>query len=533
VGTRGARSERLRMTRLPYVAAWLACAGALAACGGGAGGGPPPPSMSQRTIPGDGATATVFDTAYDTLQGGPCDVSYDGLVWYHVAAGAFAPLDVTRARCSSPSTLGVDAAPPVPAWAKPASAVHALFVATSYQQDYSPPGMMAIHALAAPAHIPMTWMLGTTQDVNEKAALYDQYHTEDGDDVESAPEPADIMQGAVAAFPWYHPAVAVEGAGRERDIAHDLQLGEHAFWGITWNSLDVDNTSDMGAPWGTYCADVTSYKRPSPSGDCTMLSFEWTARDLTRGYETGHTEYFSTDPDDVLVRAKFTPQAGAAYVSALVDAYAAASESQPLVVVAQQESVDMETGTPGETTVLGALYRRAVADGMTPLTLAAAAIAARAFSAAPRAVAFPFIAGGVAFQRKGSTLEPSTIDFHDNVAGMTFEAGHTTPSRVFEYSADPQSFFDKPLALLAQGAAPQLTMVAASGGKLFFHFQAPAAIHYGIALWGNPATLGIAGKGVAISGRAGAVAAFDLPSGASDVSVGCRHCAGATLPLAE
>jgi hypothetical protein len=521
------------MARLPSVAAWLVCTAALAACGSGAPGGPTQHFTSQRDIPGNGASTAVFATAYDTLQGGPCDVSYDGLVWYRIAAGSFAPADVTRARCSSDSSLGVDAAPPLPAWARPAGRVHALFVATSYQQDYSPPGMMAIHALAAPEHIPMTWLLGTTQDVNEKAALYDQYHAENGDGVESAPEPAAIMQGAVTAFPWYHPAVAIEGAGRERDIGRDLRLGEHAFWGITWNSLDVDNTSDMGAPWGTYCADVTSYKRPSPNGDCTMLAFEWTARDLTRGYETGHSEYFSTDPDDVLVRAKFSPQDGAAYVSALVDAYAAASESQPLVVVSQQESVDMETGTPGETTVLGALYHRAIADGMTPLTLAAAATAARAFSSAPRAVAFPFIAGGVAFQRKGSALEPATIDFHDNAAGMTFEAGHTTPSRVFEYSADPQSFFDKPLAVLAQGAAPALTMVAASNGELFFHFQAPAAIHYGIALWGNPAALGISGKGVAISGRAGAVAAFDLPAGASDVPVVCRYCAGATLPLSE
>jgi hypothetical protein len=341
------------------------------------------------------------------------------------------------------------------------------------------------------------------------------------------------MAGAKAAFPWYTPAVSVEGAGRERNIAHDLRLGEHAFWGITWNSIDVDNTSDMGAPWGTYCADVTSYKRPSPSGDCTMVAFEWTARDLTRAYETGHEEYFSTDPDDVLVRAKFAPADAAAYVSAIVDAYAAASESQPLVVVSQQESVDMVTHTAGEATVLGALYQRAVADGMTPMTLAAAATAARAFSSAPRAVAFPFIAGGVSFERKGSALEPSTIDYHDNAAGMTFEAGHTTPSRVFEYANDPHSYFDKPLASLAQGAFPKLTMVAATGGRIYFRFQSAVAMRYGVALWSDPSALGLSGAGIATSGRAGAVAAFDLSAGTSDFSIGCRHCAGLTLPLAE
>ena len=99
-------------------------------------------------------------------------------------------------------------------------------------------------------------------------------------------------------------------------------------------------TQDMGAPWGAYCADPTSYKRPSPSGNCALVAFEWTARDLTRAYFTQHEEYYSTDPDDLLLRAQFDMGTGSTYIRALVDAYAAAGQTQPLVMVSQQETAE-------------------------------------------------------------------------------------------------------------------------------------------------------------------------------------------------
>src|SRR5208283_2423623 len=115
----------------------------------------------------------------------------------------------------------------------------------------------------------------------------------------------------------------------------------------------VDGTWDLGAPWGTYCADPRAYKRPDPSGDCPLLAFEWTARDLTRAYLSGREDWFSTDPDD-LRRAGFSTGAAIDYVRAVIDAYAAAGTSQPLVVVAQQESYEGAGGEDGE--ILDALY---------------------------------------------------------------------------------------------------------------------------------------------------------------------------------
>lgn len=184
------------------------------------------------------------------------------------------------------------------------------------------------------------------------------------------------------------------------------------FWGITWNSRGTDGTSDYGAPWGTYCADVRSYKRPQPDGRCDLLAFEWTARDLTRAYLSGREAAFSTDPDDLLQRAGFTPKTAAAYAGMLVDAYAAAGETQPIVMVVQQESIDEVR--PADAVVLDALFDRAVRDGMKIQTLAQAATDARTFSAAPRPLRFRTSRAAPKSRRicsaaTRSTRQPSTI----------------------------------------------------------------------------------------------------------------------------
>jgi hypothetical protein len=179
---------------------------------------------------------------------------------------------------------------------------------------------------------------------------------------------------------------------------------------------------------------------------------------------------------------------------------------------------------------MAALYAQAVADGMRTTTLAAATPLARAFSGAPRAIAFPFIPGGTLPTFEGTPLNPATIDYHDNVAGMTFEAGAALPTRVFPYALDPTSHYNVPLAQLQAAAYPQLTAVAAASGQLIFHFQSAAAQHFGVALWGDPTALGLSGANVVPAGHGGAVAVFDLPAGASDQIVHCTQCTATTLP---
>jgi hypothetical protein len=485
-------------------------------------------SRTSGILPHVGGSAGqgIFDRAQTS-----CAVSEDGLLWYLVPAGSFSPIDVNREQCA-PDALAADSAPPIPAWAKPDGPTQTRFVAVSLQETYSLEGMELMESTAAAHHVPMSWMIGNSAYLLD-ANTYTGYHASNGDDVE-AEHSASLIAAMRSAFPWYVPTVSVEGAGHERDpLGAAQQFGEYGFWGITWDSRGIDGTVDLGAPWGAYCADPQSYKRPDPDGTCPIVAFEWTARDLTRAYLSGHDEYFSTDPDDLLERAAFGVPGAVGYVRALADAYAAAGETQPIVMVSQQESA--EDLAPGDSTILDALYGQAVGDGMTVETLAKAAADARTFAAAPRAVAFPYIAGGVSVPSRelgGDTLYPATIDYHDALVGMTFLAGHTMPERVFRYADETTSIYDRALPQLPPSQMPTLTSVTVSNGTIAFALTAPVALHFGVALWSNPAALGVSGPNVVPAGRAGAVLVFDLQPGSNEVLFHCSACTGTTLPYA-
>lgn len=326
------------------------------------------------------------------------------------------------------------------------------------------------------------------------------------------------------------PTVSAEGGGSERNIPGLLALGESGFWGITWNSHGIDGNFDLGAPWGTYCADPSSYKRPQANGTCPLLAFEWTSRDLTRAYMSGHEEFFSTDPDDLQERAGFSTTDAMTYVQHIVDAYAAAGQSQGLVMMTQQESA--ENLNPGDPGILQALYARAIQDGMHPETLAQANSSVRGFSALPRAVAFPYIPGGTLVPSSvlmGSTVYPATIDYHDAIAGMTFLAGHTLPTRIFPYALDPTSAYNVPLAQLPSTAMPTLMNVTVANGTISFVLQSSIPMHFGLALWANPTLLGISGAGVTPAGRAGVVLTFDLQIGTNTMTFACPGCTSTTF----
>ena len=497
------------------VVVWLAVL-AVSVCACGGKGSIPPLGLVNVS------STTIADRSSQT-----CSVSYDGLIWYAIPSGSFPPILHRHASCEGALSLG--ATPPVPSWARPSGVTHAIFTAASLQETYVAGGMQSLEAVASAYHIPVTWMVGSTPYFLQ-GALYDAYHAANGDDVQVERNPA-LLTAARQQFPWYAGGVSVQGAGHERDIPGASALGERAFWGIAWNSTKIDWTADYGAPWGSYCADVTSYKRPAPDGSCDMLALEWTARDLTRAYFSGHEEYFSTDPDDLQRRGGFTVTGARGYIDRLVDAYAAAGETQPLIVVSQQESAEEQR--PGDAAIMSELYAHAVADGMKIATLAQAAADGRAFSSQPRAVAFPFLTGGRNVASRllsGSTVYPATIDYHDAASGMTFASGETVPRRVFRYADDPVSLFNVPLPVVPASQLPTLTNVAASGERITFHFEAPTALHYGVALWTDPSKLGLSGPGVVPAGRAGVVLVFDLQSGANDVSFACNGCSGTTFP---
>ncbi|HZY99708.1 MAG TPA: hypothetical protein VFE36_09050 [Candidatus Baltobacteraceae bacterium] len=444
-----------------------------------------------------------------------CVVSYDGFFWYRVPSGSFPPIELRYARCGL-EHLSQDATPPLPRWSIPGGKTQTRFVATSLQQHVSLAGMQSLERLAAARHIPMTWMIGNMAYL-AFARTYDAYHTNNGDDVQSAFFPS-LHVLIAKSLPWYTPKVSVASAGTERLIPQGLYPGEHAFWGIAWNSRGTDGTWDIGAPWGAYCADVKSYKRPQPDGGCDLLAFEWTARDLTRAYLSGREDAFSTDPDDLLARGGFSVSSAVGYVRSIVDAYAAAGETQPIVMIAQQETP--EEMHPGSAGIMDAIFARAVRDGMKAETLGQAASDARNWAAAPRAVAFPFIPGG-----KGSVY-PATVDYHDTKVGMSFIGGHTLPSRIFRYAGYPVSRFNRPMPQVRAEQMPVLTGASASGGWLTLSLSAPVAIRAGAAIWTDPDRLSVRGAGAMRAGRAATILVFDLKRGRNVVRYRCPGCNG-------
>ena len=389
-------------------------------------------------------------------------------------------------------------------------------------------GTRNIERMAAAHRIPVSWMVGDIRYM-AYASDYNALHAANGDDAQ-AQFWANLHTAMLTKLPWYVPSVSILTAGEERDIRRALSFGEHSFWGITWNSRGTDATFDYGAPWGTYCADVHSYKRPQPDGGCALLAFEWTARDLTRAYLSGREFAFSTDPDDLLRRGGFSPESAAAYARKIVDAYAAAGQTQPIVMIVQEESVDGKIRP--NAAVMNALFDEAVRDGLKVETLTQAARDARTFSAAPRAVAFPYISGGKEVASEllhGDTLYPATIDYHDSRVGMTFLSGRTLPSRVFRYADYPVSRFDRPLPEVPVSEWPSLRRVSVETGWLEFALAAPRALRFGVAIWSDPSQVTITGPGAIRAGRAATVLVFNLKAGINNVRYRCGRCRSSTF----
>jgi hypothetical protein len=475
---------------------------------------------SSTPAPGSG----IFNAASAS-----CAVSYEGVVWYRVPIGTFSPIDVRRERCA-PEVLS-RVASVLPGWARPHARTKAIFVATSLQEWYSVSGMHALESIASRHRVPMTWLVGNEGYVVWNTSWYRDNHMRNGDSIETTDRPV-VIRDTRARFPWFARSVDVSLVGSKRLIPDPRRGEPAAFWGIAWNSRGVDGTFDYGAPWGAYCADPASYKRPDPSGACALLGFEWTARDLTRAYLSGHEEYFSTDPDD-LRRAGFGTSAACVYVRAVMDAYAAAGEREPLIVISQQESA--EEPNAGDDAVMNALYGRAVESGMRVMTLARAARVARIFAMRPRAIAFPFIPGGMRIPSAlldDAVLYPATIDYHDTRVGMTFLAGHLLPTRVFRYADYSHSATDVPLPELAPRAVPALIGAKIGNGAILLRWKAPEAVRYGVAFWSNPDILGFFGSDVTRAGRAGAVVTFDLRAGENQIIIPCGACVGDVLPYA-
>jgi len=500
------------------------------------------------------------DAVYSRVDGAlPCRVSYDGYLWYEVGPGSFAPVVARAHDCPAGSRISSEANPVIPAWAKPQGRMKALFAFVSFHEVVSRAGVQRLAEIAHHHGIPVTWMTGQPLTFDATGDLYDSYHAQFGDDLQirptnhnpfapASPTPTGFARLAAARFAWFKPVVAVEGSGYERGIEADILDGYRAFWGIAWNSHGLDNDYDEGTPWGAYCADPSSYRRTAygrpanPAACCSFVGFEWTARDLTRAAISDHEEFYSTDPDD-LQAAGFDATSGPPYVRAIIDAYAAAGESTPLLVIVQQEPDQMEraplaSSVRTSSALLDAIFDQARRDGMRAVTLTAAAREAQRLASAPRAIAFPFIPSlavpeaWAPWSYRGPF--PATIDYRDTTVGMSFVAGRATPVRVFRF--DRARIWPTFLTLprLQRSETPRLTAAQFRGSTLTLRFDSPVATRYGIALWSDPALVRWTSRAAVVTyaGRAGAVAAFDLPRGRSELKLRCTGCSSTTFPIA-
>lgn len=507
----------------------------VAACIGDSGFGASEAQLWTRLPLAQGAEGP--QSVVDALSASDgCALSDDGFFWYEPQTIEFPPLVARFVRCRGPSVEAyARAQPPLPNWSRPTRSTRTLLVAGSLQDDLSRAGSEEIWALARGSGIPLTWMLGNLPQLRRNRDLYQGGHVRFGDDLQIEPYD-DLMVATKSSLPWFQLSATIDGGGHERFIDHDLRMGARGFWGIAWNSRGIDSIADAGAPWGTYCADRSSYKRPARSG-CDFVGIEWTARDLTRAYFSGHEETYSTDPDDLIERAGLTPGAAGVYARAIVDAYAAAGSTHPLVLMAQQEAAGAGANPLGSWAVLSALYDEARRTGMHAVTMSDAVAATRAFGGRPRAVAFPYIPNlPNVYQGALGTPPlpyPATIDYMDREVAMTFIAGRTLPVRVFPYEFAANSQWDRPLPQLAPGEFATLALAAVSDGGITLRFAAPVAQRFGVALWTDPAKLGAPPGALIEAGKAGAIAVFDLPAGISDHVVRCAACRSPVFTLAQ
>jgi hypothetical protein len=448
-----------------------------------------------------------------------CRVSYDGVVWYELKPGVFPPLRLSYLDCPQGGELADAPSIPLPRWAEAPRRTQTRFVAGTLQDEYSRSGSFSMETLARAAGIPMTWMIGNLRSWHDNLDIYRRGRAA-GDDIEI--EPYDDLLAAVRrSIPSFQPVASIEGAGHERYIDAALRRGSRAIWGISWNSSGIDLTVDRGAPWGAYCADIASYKRPARDGRCGLLSIEWTARDLTRAYHTGHEEAYSTDPDDLQYRANMLPDEAAHYAERLIDAYAAAGEFRPLLVMTQEES-GLMGDAPGSRRILSAMYARAARDGMHTATMRAVVTEAAVVARLPRAVAFPYLPTYAPFRRALEPLGAATIDYADEHVAATFVAPNTMPERVFDYDVADRSTYDRAIPQRDPLDAPSLLLAGVDRDGLWLRLSSPREQHYAFAFWSDAAEVKANSAAIVRAGRAGFVVPVDLVPGISDVRVAGR-----------
>lgn len=222
-------------------------------------------------------------------------------------------------------------------------------------------GMQRLAELVHGYGIPVTWLV-TPTSASLAAKELTHWHEKFGDEVALAPPelsltPADdkppyserrdrlvrLRRELCEVLPWTK--CTVFSGHTDPEVAKlGLEIGFEGVWGYCWEQIDVDGITDRGCPWGCYYINPEDRRRPAWGK--SIVSFEWTARDLIKAFHSGHSSLWSTDPNDV-ARSRLCAWDQIDYWKGLADNYVRNARYNPHVfLVQQQESHEMEIG-PG------------------------------------------------------------------------------------------------------------------------------------------------------------------------------------------
>jgi hypothetical protein len=206
--------------------------------------------------------------------------------------------------------------------------IHFTFFAQAYYVDmewgFGCPsgGIKNIGELCHKYKIPVTWLVSPKSARCEQEMLT-EYHEKYGDEValffrfnqlhhsnertraqsmtvEEYREEIQKQTLAIQkALPWAELKVAGQGI-RTINLLKALQAeGFIGMFGHCPYQIGTDSITDYGMPWGSFPTDPEDIHRPAKASQTGLITFEWTARDLTRSFHTARPELWSTDPNDV------------------------------------------------------------------------------------------------------------------------------------------------------------------------------------------------------------------------------------------
>jgi hypothetical protein len=115
---------------------------------------------------------------------------------------------------------------------------------------------------------------------------------------------------------------------------------------------------------------------------------------------------------------------------------------------------------------------------------------------------------------------------------MTFLAGHALPTRVFDYSKQSRSRYDRSLAQLSVSEMPRALGARVLQGRIQFTIAAPRDMPYALALWSDASRLRLTPGTAIAAGRAGVVVPVRLRRGVQTITLRCAGCSTSVLPYA-